>query len=75
MTAKFTLLNVDKLEAEMTIKMNVYDWKRVRDALVKGNTCSEWQLGYRIRDMINAAEQVFDAKDVRTQTDIDNESE
>lgn len=68
MTAKFTLLNVDQLQAEMTINMSMYEWKRVRDALVKGNSSPEWQLGYRIRDMISAAEKTFYAKDARPLT-------
>jgi hypothetical protein len=75
MNAKFSLLNVDQLQAEMTIKMSMYEWKKVRDTLVQGDGCSSWQLGYRIRDMVSAAEKVFEAKSAPTQTDIDNQTE
>ena len=64
MRAKFEICNPQTVEMELTVRMPLQDWRKIRMKLLPedANTSSEWaimQFTAAIREMIAEAEQTF----------------
>jgi len=56
--ATFFVVDPDKVELELTIKMTLGDWKKLKDQITSGGFPS-WQLGNTISDMVMKANRHF----------------
>lgn len=60
MNISFELKDPDKLEAELTLRMTVGDFKQLKEAI--GTKWPGWKVSHAIHDLIARAEQTFNVE-------------
>lgn len=56
--AKFYVVDPDKMEFELTLKMSLGDWKKLKEQL-NSSSFPSWQIGQSISEMVLKANREF----------------